>query len=159
MGENKTHNIMKLLRLMLSTAVLLAVSLSCEPQPRPIDYGSEACEYCRMGIVDDRYAAQLVSKTGKTFSFDAMECMIHFKEENTDHKWTHEMLTDYTKPGTLIPAEESTVIRSKELPSPMGMYLTAVGSKEQAEKLQGQYNGKLYSYPEVEKNIDNLPAL
>lgn len=133
--------------------------VACEPAPKPIEYGQEACEYCRMSIVDKRYAAQLVSETGKTFSFDAMECMIHFKDENTQHQWHMELVTDYTNPGALIPAAEATVVRSKQLPSPMGMYLTAVGSAEDAKELQTEHNGNLYSYKEVAENMDKLPAL
>lgn len=159
MSEFKTHNIMKTLFLKISVGMLLLLMASCEPKPQPINYGNEACEYCRMSIVDKRYAAQLVSDKGKAYSFDAIECMLHFKKEHPEHQWHFELVSDYSDPGKLIPANESVILRSKQLPSPMGMYLTAVGSKDEAQVLQNENNGTIYEYEEVETELDNLPAL
>lgn len=143
--------------LVLSLLVMLAIS--CQPEPKAIQYGQEACQYCRMTIVDERYASQLVSQKNKAYSFDAIECMIHFKEEHQDQQWALELVSDYNNPGQLIPAGKATVLRSKELPSPMGAYLTAVGNKDEAQELQKQHEGTVYSYEEIARNIDNLPVL
>lgn len=139
------------------TGITLSLS-SCKPEAKPIEYGKQACDYCRMSIVDERYAAQLVNSKGKTYSFDAIECMINYKNENTK-QWNQQLVTDYTTPKKLIPAEGSWIIRSKKLPSPMGMYLTAVPNKEEAEKLKDKNQGTLYPYEEVAGSLDNLPAL
>ena len=143
--------------LVLSLLVLLVIG--CQPEPKAIEYGHEACEYCRMTIVDDRYAAQLVSQKNKAYSFDAMECMIHFKNENQGQTWAWELVTDYNRPKNMIAAENAVIVRSKQLPSPMGMYFTAVSNQEEAQKLQEQHGGKIYSYPEVASEPENLPAL
>lgn len=147
------------LKAFLALVFLLATAAACEPEPKPIVYGEEACAYCRMSIVDQRYAAQLVSETGKTFSFDATECMINYKAEHTDPKWHLELVTDYTRPATLIPATKATVLRSEKLPSPMGMYLTTVDNPAKAEALQAKHGGNIYSYEELIENWQNLPSL
>ncbi len=159
MSEFKTHNIMKRIAHISSFTLLLCLLLACKPEPQPIDYGKEACAYCRMSIVDNRYAAQLVSDKGKAYSFDAIECMINYKHEHRDQLWYLELLSNFNRPGEMIPAAEATIIRSPQLPSPMGMYLTAVGSKEKALELQQQHKGELYRYQELVDNLDNLPAL
>lgn len=159
MSEHKTHNIMNKLTTTLAVAFLLIIAAACQPGPKPIVYGEEACEYCRMSIVDKRYAAQLVSETGKTYSFDAIECMINYKGENQDHDWHMELVTDYTSPGELVPAEDAMLLRSENLPSPMGMYLTAVPSRKEAEVLQAKHMGTIYTYREVVESMDSLPAL
>lgn len=147
-------------RLLIVLIATLSIIISgCEPGPKPIAYGEEACAYCRMSIVDKRYAAQLVSETGKTFSFDAIECMIHYQGENHDHAWHMELVTDYTQPTKLMPVSDAVLLRSKQLPSPMGMYLTAVPNEAKALELQERHGGEVYSYKELAEKIENLPAL
>ncbi len=140
-------------------SVVLIVAFGCKPKVKPIEYGQQACDFCRMSIVDERYAAQLVTNTGKAYSFDAIECMINYKHENPESEWTMEVVTDYNNPRKLIPAEGAVIVRSRQLPSPMGMYLTAVANKTEAEKLLQKNKGELYPYPELAKGLDNLPAL
>jgi copper chaperone NosL len=45
------------------------------------------------------------------------------------------------------------------LPSPMGMFLTALQSEEEAEQFQAEHGGELYSWNELKSNFDNLPAM
>jgi copper chaperone NosL len=140
-------------------SVMLIMAFGCKPEIRPIEYGQQACDYCRMSIVDERYAAQLVTNTGKAYSFDAIECMINYKHENSDNEWHMELVTDYNNPRKLIPAGDAVIVRSKQLPSPMGMYLTAVANKIEADKLLQNNSGEQYPYPQVATGLDNLPAL
>ena len=140
-------------------ASLLFITIGCKPEAKPIEYGHQACDYCRMSIVDERYAAQLVSPKGKTYSFDAMECMIHYKNEQKSETWAMELITDYNTPRKLIPAANASIVRSKQLPSPMGMYLTAVQDKNQAQSLVDKNGGEIYTYPQLADGLENLPKL
>lgn len=150
---------MKNIPVILAVSFLLLTTVACEPSPKPIAYGNVACAYCRMNIVDKRYAAQLVSTTGKAFSFDAMECMIHYRGENENHDWQLELVTDYSQPGKLFDADEAHVLRSHQLPSPMGMFLTALPNREVAQELKEKHGGFIYTYRELCGNIENLPPL
>ena len=150
---------MNKIKTVLASIAILISAFGCKPKVKPIEYGQQACDFCRMSIVDERYAAQLVTNTSKAYSFDAIECMINYKHENSDNDWQMELVTDYNNPRKLIPAEGTIIVRSKQLPSPMGMYLTAVANKTEAEKLLQNNEGELYPYPEVATGLDNLPAL
>lgn len=143
----------------LTFLTLFALALSCTPEPKAINYGEEACAYCQMTIVDKQYAAQLVTAKGKAYSFDAAECMIRHKKEHEDKEWSYVLVTDYRNPTELIPAKEAVFVRSEELPSPMGAYLTAVPGEESGKELVQKHGGKIYNYSEVESAIDNLPSL
>jgi len=133
--------------------------LSCQPSPQEIHYGEMGCSYCQMTIVDKQYAAQLVTSTGKNFSFDAVECLLHYREEHTDVDWAYQLVSDYQNPGKLIPLKESVFVRSEKLPSPMGMYLTAVADSNAAREITEKHGGTIYSYPELQKQWGELPAL
>ena len=43
---------------------------SCNIQPQPINYGEDACHFCKMNIIDKQHAAQIVTSKGKAFKFD-----------------------------------------------------------------------------------------
>jgi copper chaperone NosL len=120
--------------------------LSCEVKPKEISYGEAACHFCRMTIVDQQHAAQLVTKKGKVFNFDATECMIHYLAEIDNSTIGLLLVTDYTNPGKLIPAESATYIISKEIPSPMGANLSAVSTITEAENLLDQREGAMYDW-------------
>jgi copper chaperone NosL len=83
--------------------------------------------------------------------------MLNFKLQNTTTNWAFEMVTDYDTPEKLIYANESFVLRSKKLPSPMGAYLTSTASKEVALKLQEKFGGTIYSYAELSEKFKQLP--
>ncbi|GIV33370.1 MAG: hypothetical protein KatS3mg031_0905 [Chitinophagales bacterium] len=108
--------------------------MACSPQPEPIDFGRDVCQHCKMLISDERYGAELVTKKGKVYKFDSVECLLWHLEENPDlQEKTHLLLVvDFHSPGKLVPALDATYLRAKHLPSPMGMFITAFSSPEAA---------------------------
>lgn len=138
---------------MLITVVLILVK--CTPTPEPINYGSDACQFCKMGIMDQRYGAELVTTKGKKYKFDAIECMVHFMQEHDD-SYAFVLVNTFDQPGELSPAEKSKFLISKNLPSPMGMYLTAFSSEEVAYKMQKQKNGQLFDWIELTTSFKEL---
>lgn len=106
-------------------AIVLLISGGCEVKPVEINYGSDACHFCKMTIVDKQYASQIVTVKGKAFKYDAIECMM-----NDYAKWQEPtpelfLVTDFSNPGNLVDAKVAHYLISKELPSPMGASLTA----------------------------------
>jgi copper chaperone NosL len=53
---------------------------------------------------------------------------------------------NYLEPEALIDATKATFLISKNIPSPMGAYLSAFKTKAEAEKIQAEKEGKLYSW-------------
>ncbi len=76
-------------------------------------------------IVDERFGAELVTKKGKVYKFDAIECLLPETIKNGEDNYAHILVTDYLNPPTLIDATSSAFLISKNRPSPMGGNLSA----------------------------------
>ena len=53
---------------------------SCTTKPQPIKMG-DACDFCIMGVADNRFGAELITKKGKIYKFDDIHCLIGFIKE------------------------------------------------------------------------------
>ena len=61
-----------------SCVFMLLLFSSCKTEPKPIDFGSDACEFCQMIIIDNHYGGELITEKGKVFKFDSGECMARY---------------------------------------------------------------------------------
>jgi copper chaperone NosL len=103
-----------------------------------------------MTIVDKQHAAEFVTQKGKVFKFDATECMMNYLKEIDNTSVALYLVNDYDAPGELINATEATYLISKNIPSPMGEFLTAFKSKEVAERVHAANQGLLLSWAELQ---------
>jgi copper chaperone NosL len=133
---------MKKLLLVLFSVLLLA----CSPSPKPINYGMDKCDFCRMTIVDPQFAAELVTDKGKVHKFDAIECMLQYQQTEEEKQFALFLVNDYLQEGKLQPAEVCTYLISPDLPSPMGANLSAFSDRTMAEHYREQKGGDLYSW-------------
>ena len=142
---------MRQLLLSLSLPLML---LACTPEPQPIEYGADKCEFCRMTIVDLQHAAEVVTAKGRAYKFDAIECQIHYLQENKDTKFAFTLVNDYSKTtGELHPAEDCTFLISPNISSPMGANLSAFLDASTAQEFQQEKEGKLYTWEEIQDQI------
>ncbi len=108
--------------------VLLVLAVACSTGPRPIALGAEECAHCHMRVSDARFAAELVTRTGKVYVFDDVGCMLDFvsggavPEAQVRSMWA----MDYHEPGTLRPRTELTFLHTDSIPTPMGSGIIAV---------------------------------
>ncbi len=137
--------------------VLALISLfltSCNVEPQPMNYGSDACHYCDMTIVDKQHASQLVTSKGKAYKYDAIECMVHsLQDEFKDTEMVHYLVADFREPGTLMDAKKAYFLVSEKLQSPMGADLSAFISQEAGKKAQQEFTGKTYSWQEIQDHL------
>jgi len=133
----------------LSLISLFFIFTACEVKPQKIEYGKDACHFCRMNIVDQQHATQIVTKKGKAFKFDATECMVNHLTEIDNSEIELFLVADYNNPGNLIDAKTASYIISKNIPSPMGAFLSAVSTKAKAEALQKSKTGTVYNWEEL----------
>lgn len=131
----------------ISTMGLLV--MSCSIRPEPIAYGVDGCHFCSMTIVDRQHAAEIVTKKGKVFKFDAVECMVNHLKDIDSSTLELFLVNDYQVPGELIDAKGATFLISKDIPSPMGEYLSAFQTRSDAEIVEAENNGKLYTWNEL----------
>ncbi len=130
----------------LLPALVLMLFISCKVSPEPIAYGIEGCRFCSMTIVDQQHAAQIVTQKGKAYKFDASECMLNYLQEMETGPIALYLVNDYNNPGALIDATKATYLISQGIPSPMGEFLTAFSTKEEAENAQEGNTGELYDW-------------
>lgn len=139
---------MKTLKHYLSPALLL-LFFSCNVSPKAIDYGHDACHFCQMTIVDKVHAAEIVTKKGKIYKFDATECMVNFMNEFEVSEIKLYFTNHYLDPEVLIDATKATFLISKNIPSPMGAFITAFKTKADAENTMAEKDGTLYTWDEL----------
>lgn len=128
---------------------LVLTLISCSIKPQPIDYGSDACHFCSMTIVDRQHAAQIVTKKGKAFKFDAVECMMNHLNDIDSNEVALFLVNDYSDPGELIDGTKAFYLISEGIPSPMGEYLTAFGTKEQVEAAFLEHKGDQLNWEQL----------
>ena len=126
---------------------MIALSaVSCTPSPKPIAFGSDACHYCKMTIVDQQHAAEVVTAKGKAFKFDAIECMVNYLGKQEAQEYAFLLANDYENPGEWIPAEASYYLISQAIPSPMGAYLSAFETRQRAQAVQSEKGGEVLDW-------------
>jgi copper chaperone NosL len=138
---------MKIVQLLLISVLFAA----CNVSPQPINYGSDACHYCNMTIVDRQHASQIVTAKGKAYKYDAIECMVHsLQDEFKDTEMAHYLVADFHQPGELIDATKASYLVSEKLQSPMGANLSAFQNAEAGQKAQEKFTGKVYTWEEIQ---------
>ncbi len=139
----------------LSIITLLFMSLlSCSGQagPKPIKYGKDQCVYCKMTISDARFGTQLVTKKGRAYNFDDVQCMIAFVKESQVEKAEVATfyLPDYNSQKLMV-AEKMFYLKSEGLKSPMRGDIAAFVDKAALEKTQKELGGTQMTWDELWK--------
>jgi len=138
--------------------VVILVFVSCSVEPEKINYGEDHCVNCEMTIMDKRYGTEIVTAKGKVFKFDSVECLVEFLQEKKlnaeDVKLV--LVTPFNYPEVLVDANTCQMLHCKDLPSPMGKYLTAFKDKEDAAQFREEYGGVLFDWKELMEEYDHL---
>jgi len=139
-------------------SILLLLIVSCSTSPEPLSYGSDACHFCKMTIMDPNYGAELITPKGKIFKFDAVECMINYRKQNSEQVDGSSLyVINYNDPHYWIKTENAMFLRSQKLPSPMGQFITAFDSMDAAKKVQLEMGGEIQNFEEVVASMSGEP--
>ncbi|MBP9191646.1 MAG: nitrous oxide reductase accessory protein NosL [Ignavibacteria bacterium] len=138
--------------ILLVTLFLLA---SCSKEVAQIKYGTDQCENCKMTLTDKKYGALIYTQKGKSFKFDAAECLLDYVKENkiSESEIDKYFVINLTEPGELINAAETIFLISPELRSPMGENISAFKNKADAEKYQTEFGGEIFSWDELKNKF------
>ena len=137
--------------------VLIAlITWSCSVEPQPINYGSDACDFCKMTIVENRWAAEIVTKKGKAYKYDAIECMMNYMNRNdiSPSNLALLLVDDYSHPGVLIDATKATYIKSEAIPSPMGAFISAFNNADAANTTVAEKGGEVFDFTELKSRFE-----
>ena len=76
---------MRKLSFSLAAFLVLNLIVGCvNTDPVLIEVGQERCAHCRMDIADMRFNTQLVTKKGKRYHFDSIECMVSWIKDHPE---------------------------------------------------------------------------
>lgn len=141
--------------LVLTVALLsIVITTSCSVEPAEVNYGKEGCHFCTMTIVDHQHAAQIVTKKGKAYKFDAIECMLNDLKQRDENDLAMILVIDYNNPGQFIDAHTATFLISENIPSPMGAFLSAGQDAARMNAIKEQKGGVIYNWSGIKDKFD-----
>lgn len=131
--------------------LLSAMFLACNPESKPISYGEDKCEFCRMSIVDQRFGGEIVTKKGKVYKFDAAECVVNYLDQHVEDESKLSMIltNTYDQPAKLTDATSCYYLVSRNMPSPMGMFLNPFENEAKANEFHDANGGNIFSWQEL----------
>lgn len=145
----------KLKAMSTAAAIGLLFLFACTPQPSPIQYGHDQCEFCKMTIMDDRFGAELVTTKGKVYKFDDLFCLNKYyqMQQAKDADYQHILVNDYLQKGTLIDLRTAHLMKTEALRSPMAGNLAAFSSLEKLKQLESekQWQGETTNWSNLKK--------
>ena len=135
----------------------LLLLFACQVEPEPIAFGKDACEHCRMLIMDPKFGAEIVTEKGRIYKFDDVNCKRNFIAENglSEENIKYNLVIDFSEPQTLINAERAFYVRSEEIKSPMGSQIAAFNSAEAAQQMLSRWSGgKILDYFQMRAAVE-----
>lgn len=126
---------------------LLLLVVACTVEPKPIEFGTDPCDECKMTIVDQRFAAEAVTTKGKVYKFDAIECLIAFLKDKQESEFKFLLVSDFLGKN-LIPAQSAYFVVSAAISSPMGGGILAYQNQQDAINFQKDYMAEVLTWSE-----------
>lgn len=141
--------------------IFLMFLSGCSREPKPIVYGKDACDFCRMTIVDKRFGGEIMSTTGKPYKFDDAICIVAFIENSylPKEKVEATYLTDYTSGQLLKVGPETPVIHSELFKSPMGSNIAVISDARRTEQTIKETKGTSLTWEQATFQLTNKEAL
>lgn len=147
-----------MLRCKKTIIIFFAIFLfACGSQkPEPINYNVDACNFCRMTIVDPKWGAEIITDKGKVFKFDVVECMIAYYYTKIDTNKVRSMFTvDFTNPSHFIEAKQAKFIRTLQFPSPMGLNAISLKTYSDTTKMGLKDNYEILDWWGIVEKVKN----
>ena len=132
-------------RLLLSLFLLVFGASACSTGPRDIQFGKEECANCSMTVTDQRFAAELVTNTSKTYVFDAIECLAAFMNQQTvpEADIASIWVMRHDAPGIFTDGMKAWYLHSPAIQSPMGMNLAGFEKEAEFNTARSKHGGEL----------------
>ena len=148
-GHARTAPVLATARAAIALVVtLLLVSACRSSDPSPIAYGRADCDVCRMRISDNRFGGELVTRTGKVRQFDSIECLANYSVSTTTDvrsAW----VSDFDRPGTLIPTATALFVRRTGPSAGMGANLLAVAARSDLASVKSRFGVAPLSWMDI----------
>ncbi|MBS1516570.1 MAG: nitrous oxide reductase accessory protein NosL [Bacteroidetes bacterium] len=146
-------------KLLCTIPFICFIFFSCSREIVPINFGKDICEHCKMTIMDRKFGAEIITKKGKTYKFDSIECMLDYEKENgsdPDKSEGADFYTiDFSNPGELIKTEKAYFVKSESVKSPMSGNLASYGKQSEAAEYVSKNSGEIYDWETLFNNFEN----
>lgn len=126
----------------LVVCILAITMASCQVNPRPIQWGKDNCDHCRMTLMDTKFGAELITKKGKTYVFDDLSCLHRFYRQGTvkPEEIANQVVVVFDQKDQFADLNKAWIRLANDINSPMGSHTAGYASREAAEK-PGTGNG------------------
>jgi copper chaperone NosL len=127
--------------------------IGCATEPEPLAYGKDQCHACKMTLMDRKFGAELVTKKGKVYKFDDINCLFNFYKGTDVSKedYQHTLVIDFSQPEKLIDAQKAYFLKSSEVMSPMASGVAAF--EFQNSELTTKWQATPLTWQELEKQL------
>ncbi len=127
------------------------LTYSCTVKPEPLHYGTDQCHACKMTLIDKKFGAELVTRKGKVYKFDDLNCMINFLNSGylEEREIAHRLVIDYAQPGKLVDATQAFYLKSSEIRSPMASGVAAFESDKTKDTYARQWQAIYLTWGEL----------
>lgn len=135
-----------------AVTILAIVALnSCSVKPTPFQYGKDACDDCKMTIMDPKFGGELVTKKGRVFKFDDVHCLSHYIKAGNikTEDIAQTVFVDYENNPAFLDAKASHFVVSPQLKSPMNSHAAAFATREKAIAKAAEMGGQVKTWDEV----------
>lgn len=131
--------------------VFAVLAFGCTVEPEPLAYGIDLCYTCKMTLMDEKFGAEIVTKKGKVYKFDDVNCMLGFYHTDVEPKENiaHLLVVNFTKPTQFIDATNSWYLKSDSIRSPMASGIAAFASQEEYSAFKIKWKAILMSWGEA----------
>lgn len=124
----------------------------CATGPQPLKYGTDNCDFCKMTLMDNRFGAELMTKKGKAYKFDDVNCFVQFQKKGMPAPadiagW---YVADYAHPGVLLDAKTAVYLRSDQLNTPMASGIAAFANAADLEAAKLQPGGETLNWAQLQ---------
>jgi copper chaperone NosL len=123
----------------------------CSAKKKPIQYGKDACDHCKMIIMDPKFGAEIITSKGKIYLFDDIICMTtfindsHFQQQDVAEVY----VVDYQNQRELIDGRTAFYVKSDLVKSPMAGGIAAFSTQEQRYNQQQKWQGQELTWEDV----------
>lgn len=129
--------------LLLAGSIGLFSFSSCGVEPRPVNFGKDACNHCKMTLMDKHFGAEVVTKKGKVYVFDDVGCLVSWSQtgEVKPDAIALWLVVDYNNPGNLTDATKAAYLQNPMFKSPMASNIAAFEKTSDVSKVKTELNG------------------
>lgn len=117
--------------------------VSCSSGPEPIRYGQDECFHCKMTLTDKRFGAEIVTKKGKVFKFDDLNCLVNYLKSGaiSPDQIAQTVAVDFKKTGSFVAVQQAFFLQNEAIKSPMRGDVASFSDKKDLETVKAEVGG------------------